>query len=88
MELSVQDFLNSISNINTRRGYRFGINKFVEWFGKSAEQILIMRQEDLTQEAGENLIEYKNRAVRFQKEIEKFHSYLIEKGYSLSLIHI
>jgi integrase len=84
LELSVQDFLNSISNINTRTGYRFGINKFVEWFGKSAEQILIMRQEDLTQEAGENLIEYKNRAVRFQKEIEKFHSYLIERGYSIN----
>ena len=84
MELSVQDFLNSISNINTRKGYHFGINKFVEWFGKSAEQILLMRQEDLTQEAGENLIEYKNRAVRFQKEIEKFHSYLIERGYSIN----
>jgi len=43
-----------------------------------------MRQEDLTQEAGENIIEYKNRAVRFQKEIEKFHSYLIERGYSIN----
>jgi integrase len=84
LELSVQDFLNSISNINTRIGYRFGINKFVEWFGQSAEQILLMRQEDLTQEAGENLIAYKNRAVRFQKEIEKFHSHLMERGYSIN----
>jgi hypothetical protein len=43
-----------------------------------------MRQEDLTQKPGENLIEYRNRAARFEKEIEKFHSHLIEKGYSIN----
>jgi site-specific recombinase XerD len=84
LEMSVQEFLNSVSNPRTRKGYRFGLNKFVEWFGKSAEQLLAMRQEDLTQKAGENLIEYKNRAARFEKEIEKFHSHLIEKGYSIN----
>ena len=84
MNLSVQEFLNSISNKSTKKGYRFGLNKFVDWFGKSAEEILLMRQEDLTQKAGENLIEYKNRAARFQKEIEKFHSYLIENDYSIN----
>ena len=82
--MSVQEFLNSVSNPRTRKGYRFGLNKFVEWFGKSAEELLAMRQEDLTQKAGENLIEFKNRAARFEKEIEKFHSYLIEKGYSIN----
>lgn len=56
----------------------------MEWFGKPAEEILVMRQDDLTQKAGENLIEYKNRAARFEKEIERFHSYLIEKGYSIN----
>ncbi len=84
MEMSVQEFLNSISNPRTRKGYRFGLNKFVEWFGKPAEEILAMRQEDLTQRQGENLVEYRNRAARFEKEIEKFHSYLIEKGYSIN----
>lgn len=84
MELSVQGFLDSVSNKSTRKGYRFGINKFVEWFGKAAEEILSTRQEDLTQKAGENLIEYRNRAARFQKEIERFHSYLIETGYSIN----
>ena len=84
MEMSVQEFLNSISNPRTRKGYRFGLNKFIEWFGKPAEEILAMRQEDLTQKPGENLIEYKNRAARFEKEIEKFHSHLIEKGYSIN----
>ena len=54
--------------------------KFVEWYRKSAEEILKIRQDDLTQKVGENIIEYKNRAARFQKEIEKFHSHLIEKA--------
>jgi integrase len=84
LEMSVQEFLNSISNPRTRKSYRFGLNKFVEWFNKPAEKILAMRQEDLTQRPGENLVEYRNRAARFEKEIEKFHSYLIEKGYSIN----
>ena len=84
MEMSVQEFLNSISNPRTRKGYRFGLNKFVDWFGKPAEEILAMRQEDLTQKPGENLVEYRNRAARFEKEIEKFHSFLIENGYSIN----
>ena len=84
MEMSVQEFLNSVSNPRTRKGYRFGLNKFVEWFGKPAEEILAMRQEDLTQKTGENLVEYKNRAARFEKQIEKFHSNLIENGYSIN----
>jgi integrase len=82
--MSVQEFLNSVSNPRTRKGYRFGLNKFVEWFGKPAEEILSIRQEDLTQRPGENLVEYRNRAARFEKEIEKFHSYLIETGYSIN----
>jgi integrase len=84
LEMSVQEFLNSISNPRTRKGYRFGLNKFVEWFNKPAEQILTMRQEDLTQKPGENLVEYRNRAARFEKEMEKFHSHLIENGYSIN----
>ncbi|MCW4053337.1 MAG: tyrosine-type recombinase/integrase [Candidatus Bathyarchaeota archaeon] len=82
--MSVQEFLNSISSPRTRKGYRFGLNKFVEWFGKPAEEILTIRQENLTQKAGENLVEYRNRAARFEKEIEKFHSYLLENGYSIN----
>jgi site-specific recombinase XerD len=73
-----------VSNPSTRKGYRFGLKAFVEWYGKSAEELLATRQQDLTQKAGENIIEFKNRAARFEKEIEKFHSYLIEKGYSIN----
>jgi integrase len=82
--MSVQEFLNSINNPRTRKGYQFGLNKFVEWFNKTPEEILAMRQEDLTQKPGENLVEYRNRAARFEKEIEKFHSHLIKKGYSIN----
>ena len=83
MELSIQEFLDSVSNKRTRKGYKLGIKKFCEWFGKSAEEILKLRQEDLTQRSGEGLVEFKNRATRLEKEIEKFHSYLLEK-YSIN----
>jgi hypothetical protein len=72
LEMSVPEFLNSISNPRTRKGYRFGLNKFVEWFGKPAEEILAMRQEDLSQRQGENLVEYRNRAARFEKKLKNF----------------
>jgi len=83
MELSLQEFLDSVSNKRTRKGYKLGIKKFCEWFGKSAEEILKLRQEDLTQRSGEGLVEFKNRATRLEREIEKFHSYLLEK-YSIN----
>jgi integrase len=56
------------------------------WSGSAnpQEEILAMRQEDLTQKPGENLVEYRNRAARFEKEIEKFHSHLLENGYSIN----
>ena len=79
MELSVQEYLESVSNPRTKKGYRKGIKEFCQWFGKTAEEILQMRKDDLTQQVGENLIEYKNRASRFEKEIEKFHAGLLQK---------
>ncbi len=84
MELSVQEFLDSVSNANTKKEYRHGVKKFSEWYGKSAEEILELRKDDLTQKPEENLIEYRNRAARFEKEIEKFHSYLIEQGFTIN----
>lgn len=84
MELSVQEFLDSVSNPNTKKEYRHGIKKFCEWYGKSAEETLELRKDDLTQKAEENLIEYRNRAARFEKEIEKFHSYLLGQGFTIN----
>ena len=82
MELSVKEFLDSVVNPNTRKGYRVGIKKFYEWFGKSPREILEARKDDLTQRPGEDLIEYRNRAARFEREIEKFHGYLLKQGYT------
>lgn len=82
MDLSLQQFLDSVHNPNTKKGYKHGIKKFYEWYGKTAEEILEIRKDDLTQREGENLIEYKNRASRFAKEIEQFHSYLLSEGCS------
>ena len=82
--MSVQEFLDSVSNPNTKKEYRHGIKKFCEWYGKNAEEILQLRKNDLTQIAGEGLIEYRNRAARFEKEIEKFHSYLLTQNYTIN----
>jgi len=84
VELSVQEFLDSVSNPNTKKEYRHGVKKFCEWFGKSAEEVLELRKDDLTQRQGENLIEYRNRAARFEKEIEKFHAHLLAKGFTIN----
>jgi integrase len=79
MELSVQEYLDSVSNPRTKKGYRKGIKEFCKWFDKTPEEILQIRKDDLTQREGENLIEYRNRATRFEKEIEKFHADLLQK---------
>jgi len=84
MELSVQVFLDSVTNPNTKKEYRHGIKKFCDWYGKSAEQVLELRKNDLTQIAGEGLVEYRNRAARFEREIEKFHGYLIQQEHTIN----
>jgi len=81
MELSMQQFLDSVSNVNTKKKYRLAIKKFCEWVGKSPREVLEMRKDDLTQRPGEDLIEYRNRAARFEREIESFHSDLLKQGY-------
>lgn len=88
VELSVKEFLDSFSNRHTEKEYRHGIKKFCEWYGKTAEQILEMRKDDQTQKVGENLIDFKNRASRFEKEIENFHSYLLEQGSAINTARI
>jgi site-specific recombinase XerD len=59
-----------------------GIRKFYAWFSKSPREILEARKDDLTQRPGEDLIEYRNRAARFEQEIENFHSDLLKQGYT------
>lgn len=55
MELSFKEFLDSVINSNTRKGYRVGIKKFHEWSGKSPREIIETRKDDLTQRPKEDL---------------------------------
>ena len=82
--MSVSEFLDSVSNRHTRKEYNYGIKKFCDWFARTPEEILEMRKNDLTPKPDENIIEAKHRAKRFEKEIEKFHTYLIEQGYAIN----
>ena len=84
MQLSVTEFLDSISNKHTRKEYRYGIKKFCNWFGKTPAEILEIRKDDLTPRQNENIIEGKNRAKRFEREIERFHAHLLEQGYAIN----
>lgn len=84
MDMSVQSFLDSVQNPSTKKGYKFGIRKFCEWYGKSAEEILKLRQDDLTQRKGEGLVEFKNRATTIERKVEQFHSYLLDQKYSIN----
>ena len=40
MKLSVQEYLDSVSNPSTKKGYKKGIKEFTKWYGKTAEEIL------------------------------------------------
>ena len=84
MQLSVREFLDSISNKHTRKEYRYGIKKFSDWFDKTPEEILQIRKDDLTPRPDENIIEAKHRAKRFERKIEQFHAHLLEQGYAIN----
>lgn len=79
LDMSEQEFLGSVAKKSTYKSYKGGLKLFKEWYGKTAEEILEERKDDLTQRVGENLVEYRQRAARFGRELEKFHRYLIEK---------
>jgi len=84
MELSVETFLDSVTNPHTKKEYRYGVKAFCEWFGKPAEEILRIRQEDLLPREGEDLVERRFRAARFEREIEKFHDSVMKQGKSIN----
>lgn len=79
--MSVKEFLDSVAKDKTKTTYEIGINRFCEWFKKNPEEVLNLRKQDLTQRPGEDLITYRNRAARFEKEIEAYHSHLLKQGY-------
>jgi integrase len=70
-----QEFYASIPNVHTHKEYKNGLSKFAAWYGKSADEILAMRKDDLK-------LEDTFQRKRFERELEKFHAHLKEDGYS------
>jgi len=76
LEMKEEDFLQSLSK-NTRKSYKTGLRKFEQYFGKAVDEILKLREQDL----GSDDIHQRRR---FEKEIEKFHQSLLDKGYGVN----
>ena len=77
----MQAFLNSYPKKNTRRLYKRGIEKFADWYGKSIDDILDERKDDLTPKRKESLIDAKQRANYYEKLLEQFYNWLETEGY-------
>ena len=84
LAMSVQEFLDSLPSKGTKKVYKYGLNKFFEWSGKTANEILEERKEDLTQRPNEDIVTYRNRSSNYEKIIESFYNYLIDKGYKIN----
>jgi len=82
--MSVQEFLDSLSSKGTKKIYKMGLKKFFNWSGKTADQILKDRKDDLTQRPNEDIVTYKIRASKYSKIIEQFHAHLINEGYKIN----
>jgi len=68
----------------TRKVYKYGLNKFLEWYGKTGKEVLEERKNDLTQIPNEDIVTYRNRAANYERIIESFYNHLIEKGYKIN----
>lgn len=83
-EKEMQTFIDSKGKA-IRRTYRRGLELFSEFYGKSVKEILEERKNDVTAKPNESLVDAKFRADRFEKELEKYHTWLQqEKHYSLN----
>jgi integrase len=84
LDMSVQEFLDSLPSKGTKKVYKYGLNKFLVWYGKTANVVLEERKDDLTQRPNEDIVTYRNRASNYEKIIESFYNHLIEKGYKIN----
>lgn len=82
--MSVQEFLDSLPSKGTKKVYKSGLKKFFEWYGKTADEVLKERKQDLTQKLNEDIVTYRNRASRYSKIIEQFHGHLLDEGYKIN----
>ena len=79
----METFLSSVRK-STANSWRRGITLFTEWYGKSVDTLLQERKDDLTPRPEENFIDQKNRADRFERELEKFHKWMVDNGYKIN----
>ncbi len=84
--LSVQEFLDSTIG-NTKKTYQRGLKTFFEWYKQKdnvndLNELLELRKNDLTQKPDENIVDFRFRAKRFEREIEKFFDYMVKQGKS------
>lgn len=78
-KMTVEEFLSYVEEAkskNTHKSYVYGIEKFVEYFGKDANTILAMRHEDVV--SGEPI-----KKKRFLREIEKYHAWLLKPIHTI-----
>jgi site-specific recombinase XerD len=71
-QMTVEGFLDYIKETkskNTLKGYRYGIQLFSQYFGKSPNEILELRKQDW-------ISDDLHQKKRFVREIEKFHKWL------------
>lgn len=79
-ELKVENFLEYIKQSRSKgtyKGYKAGIKKFSEYYGKIPDEILRERSKDW--ESGDL-----HQKRHFTREVEKFHKWLIDKGYAIN----
>jgi len=69
-------YVKETKSVNTYREYEKGIVKFCEWYGKTPDEVLEERRQDWK---SDDLMQ-KNRFVR---ELEKFHSWLLEPVHEI-----
>jgi integrase len=65
----------------TYKSYKRSLSLFKEWYGKDADTILKERTEDVA--SGDI-----TRVKRFSRELEKFHKWMLEKGYSINTARV
>ena len=71
------DYIKEAKSKNTYKSYRVSLRLFEEYYGKSCDEVLKERREDVSSGDFE-----RNR--RFAREIEKFHSWMIKQGYTIN----
>ena len=84
LDMSVQEFLDSLPSKGTKKVYKYGLNTFLKWYGKTAEEVLLERKDDLTQRSNEDIVTYRNRASNYARIIEAFYNDLIKEGYKIN----